>query len=180
MDALSDEALLRLARRFDQTALAEVYDRYNNGIYYYALRLLNDQALAEDCAAETFSRFLRALQNGGGPTDNLKAYLYQSAHNWITDYYRRTPFLPLDFDSDLMQADSDPCQEAEQNIDQKRVRAALRLLTPEQRQVVALRYVEGWDLADIAASLKKPIGAVKALQHRAVAALQKLLLEESL
>jgi RNA polymerase sigma-70 factor (ECF subfamily) len=177
MAALSEEALLRLARCFDQTALAEVYDRYNNGIYYYALRLLNDPSLAEDCAAETFSRFLRALQNGGGPTDNLKGYLYQSAHNWITDYYRRMPPLPLDPDFDLVQADSDPCQQAEQNIAQKRVRAALRLLTPEQRQVIALRYVEGWDLADIAASLQKPVGAIKALQHRAVVALQKILLD---
>lgn len=177
MTAFSDEALLNLARRFDQAALAEVYDRYNNGIYYYALRLLSDPALAEDCAAETFSHFLRALSAGGGPTDNLKAYLYRSAHNWITDYYRRTPPLPLDIESELIEPDSDPVRQAEQNIDQKRVHAALRLLTPEQRQVIALRYVEGWELTEIAASLQKPVGAIKALQHRAVAALQKLLLE---
>ncbi len=158
-------------------SLAVVYDRYNNGIYYYALRLLGDPSLAEDCAAETFSRFLRALRNGGGPTDNLKAYLYRSAHNWITDHYRRIPPLPLDPDSNLAQPDSDPCEQAEQNIIQGRVRAALRLLTPEQQQVVALRFVEGWELTEIATSLQKPVGAVKALQHRAVAALQKLLLE---
>jgi RNA polymerase sigma-70 factor, ECF subfamily len=177
MDALPDEALLRQARRFDQAALAEVYDRYNNGIYYYALRLLGDPSLAEDCTAETFSRLLRALRVGGGPTDNLKAYLYRSAHNWITDHYRRTPPLPLDPDSNLVQPDSDPGEQAEQNIIQGRVRAAIGLLTPEQQQVVALRFVEGWELAEIAASLQKPVGAVKALQHRAVAALQKLLLE---
>ncbi len=177
MHALSDEALLHLARRFDQAALTEVYDRYNTGIYYYALRLLGDSSLADDCAAETFSRLLRALRDGGGPTDNLKAYLYRSAHNWITDHYRRIPPLPLDPDSDLVQPDSDPCEQAEKSIVQGRVRAALRLLTPEQQQVIALRFVEGWDLDEIAASLKKPVGAVKALQHRAVAALQKMLLE---
>ena len=179
MNAISDETLLRQARSFDQEALAEVYDRYNNGLYYYALRLLGDPCLAEDCIAETFSRLLRALRDGGGPTDNLKAYLYRSAHNWITDHYRRIPPLPLDPDSDLEQPDSDPCEQAEQSIIQKRVRAALRLLTPEQQQVVALRFVEGWDLDEIAASLKKPVGAIKALQHRAVAALQKMLLKET-
>lgn len=177
MDALCDEALLRQARCFDQAALAEVYDRYNNGIYYYALRLLGDSSLAEDCAAETFSRLLRALRDGGGPTDNLKAYLYRSAHNWITDHYRRIPPLPLDPDSNLVQPDSDPCEQAEQNIVQGRVRAALHLLTPEQQQVIALRFMDGWDLDEIAASLKKPVGSIKALQHRAVAALQKMLLE---
>jgi len=177
MDTAPDETLLRQARHFDQEALGEVYDRYNNGIYYYALRLLGDPSLAEDCAAETFSRLLRALHDGGGPTDNLKAYLYRSAHNWITDHYRRIPPLPLDPDSNLVQSECDPCEQAEQNIVQERVRAALRLLTPEQQQVITLRFVEGWELAEIAATLKKPIGAIKALQHRAVAALQKMLLE---
>jgi len=177
MNDLPDEALLRLARCFDQTALAKVYDLYNNGIYYYAMRLLGDPSLAEDCAAETFSRLLRALRNGGGPTDNLKAYLYRSAHNWITDYYRQIPPLPLDPDCNLVQPDSDPCQLAEQNLIQERVHAAMRLLTPEQRQVIDLRFVEGWELDEIAICLLKPVGAVKALQHRAVAALQKMLLE---
>jgi RNA polymerase sigma-70 factor (ECF subfamily) len=177
MDSIPEEVLLRQARRFDQKALAEVYDRYNNGIYYYALRLLGDSSLAEDCAAETFSRLLRALRDGGGPTDNLKAYLYRSAHNWITDHYRRTPPLPLDPDSNLMQPDSDPCEQVEKSIAQGQVRAAIRLLTPEQRQVIALRFAEGWDLDMIATSLKKPVGAVKALQHRAIAALQKNLLD---
>jgi len=178
MKFCSEQELLRQARLFDQTALAEIYDRYNNGIYYYALRLLGDQSMAEDCAAETFSHLLRALRGGGGPTDNLKAYLYRSAHNWITDYYRRTAPLPLDPDVDLLEPDSDPEDIAEQNIIQEQVRIAMRLLTPEQRQVIALRFVEGWELDEIATSLQKPIGAIKALQHRAVGALQKLLLEK--
>jgi len=177
MHTVSDEALLRQARRFDQESLAEVYDRYNNGIYYYALRLLGDPSLAEECAAETFSRFLRVLCDGGGPIDNLKAYLYRSAHNWITDHCRRIPPLTLDLEANLVQPDSDPCEQAENSIVQGRVRAALRLLTPEQQQVIALRFVDGWDLDEVATSLKKTAGAVKALQHRGIAALQKMLLE---
>lgn len=48
MESCSEEALLRLVRSFDQAALAEIYDRYNQGIYYYALRFLGDPMLAED------------------------------------------------------------------------------------------------------------------------------------
>ena len=125
MSSIAEETLLRLARRFDQAALAELYDRYNNGIYYYALRLLGDSSLAEDCAAETFSRLLRALHDGGGPTENIKAYLYRSAHNWVTDYYRRTPPLPLDPEVDIIEPESDPCIQAEENIIQSQVRSAL-------------------------------------------------------
>jgi len=180
MHSCPEEELLRLARLLDQAALTELYDRYNDRIYYYSLRLLGDSSLAEDCAADTFSRLLRALRDGGGPVDNLKAYLFRSAHNWIADHYRRTTPLPLEAEIDVLQADSNPAEEAEQNLIQGRVRRALRLLTPDQQQVMALRFIEGWELDEIAECLRKPLGAVKALQHRAVAALRKMLLEEEM
>jgi RNA polymerase sigma-70 factor (ECF subfamily) len=178
MHGRNERELLELARRFDQGALAEIYDRFNSPIYYYSLRLLGDAMHAEDCAAETFSRLLQALQGGGGPTGNLKAYLFRSAHNWIVDHFRRTPPLPLDAEVDLVNPGDDLPGEVEQKILQGKVRRTLRLLTAEQRQVIALRFIEGWDLEEIADCLEKPVGAVKALQHRAVAALRKMLPEE--
>lgn len=178
MHSCPEGELLRLARLFDQAALAELYDRYSDSIYYYSLRLLGDASLAEDCAADTFSRLLRALRDGGGPTENLKAYLFRSAHNWIADNFRRMPPSPLDPEGGVLHADSDPVQEAEQNLTQDRLRRAIRLLTPEQQQVVALRFIEGWEPEEIAACLGKTLGAVKALQHRAVTTLRKMLLEE--
>jgi hypothetical protein len=58
------ERLLCQAREFNQNALAEIYDIYSTDLYGYALRLLGDPAAAEECVAETFSRFLKALQTG--------------------------------------------------------------------------------------------------------------------
>jgi len=126
--------------------------------------------------AETFSRFLKALHAQQGPEDHLQAYLYRMAHNWITDHYRRRPLPPVDLDS-IDQPDPDISTEgsATQNIEQQKVRKALQLLTPEQRQVVMLRYYEGWELEEVALSLNKDVGAVKALQHRAVEALRRVL-----
>jgi DNA-directed RNA polymerase specialized sigma24 family protein len=51
------------------------------------MRLLGHASLAEDCVAETFARFLKALQKRQGPRDHLQAYLYRIAHNWIVDLY---------------------------------------------------------------------------------------------
>jgi RNA polymerase sigma-70 factor (ECF subfamily) len=177
MDTCTDVDLLTRARRLDRTALAELYDRYSDGIYYFALRLLGDVAAAEDCASQTFCNLLHALREGGGPTDNMRAYLYRSAHNWIVDYFRRIPPLPLDPDHDLLASAESTSDEAEHRVAQERVRRALRLLTPEQREVVTLRFIEGWELAEIAVCMSKPLGAVKALQHRGVAALRTMLLE---
>ena len=98
MRTSSDPLLLERARRFEKEALAEIFDRYNAGIFRYAMRLLGDTDLARECMSETFSRFLSALRRGAGPKDYLQAYLYRIAHNWITDYYRSKtpPSLPLD------------------------------------------------------------------------------------
>jgi RNA polymerase sigma-70 factor, ECF subfamily len=170
-----DPLLLQRARQFDKQALAEVYDRFSPAIYAYAMRLLGNNDLAEECVAETFSRLLRALRNGGGPQEYLRAYLYRVAHNWITDHYRRNPpLVPLD--PELRAAEqSEPHVAAAEAIERQQVRAALALLTSDQRQVITLKYLENLDTAEIAAALDKPAGAVKALQHRALAALRRIL-----
>jgi RNA polymerase sigma-70 factor, ECF subfamily len=63
---------------------------------------------------------------------------------------------------------------------QARARAALWQLTPDQRLVVTLKYFEGFDNEEIAVALGKPIGAVKSLQHRALAALRRILQAEQI
>ncbi len=167
------DGLLKLARGFNQAALGQIYDSYSPGLVRYATRLLGQSDLAEECVAETFSRFLKALHNGGGPKDCLQAYLYQVAHHWITDYYRRQPppTFSLDerFGSDL----GDPALSSMDVFERQQVRAALMQLTPEQREVIVLKYLEGWENADMAMLLGKPIGAIKALQHRALDALRR-------
>lgn len=178
MRAASDQPLMERAQRFEEEALAEIFDRYNAGIFRYARWLLGDADLARECMAETFSRFLNALHRGCGPTDYLQAYLYRIAHNWITDHYRRKvpPSLPLDMEIEA-DAEEGPPQVVAQILELQRVRAALALLTPDQRQVITLKYLEEWENDEIARSLNKPVGAVKALQHRAIEALRRLLCE---
>lgn len=177
---MSDEQiLLQRARNFEEQALAEIYDVYSPKLYRYAMRLLADEDLAEECVADTFSRFLKAMKSGSGPQQHLQAYLYRIAHNWITDIFRRQPppAIPLESSSQAG-SDPDPSDVVSERIDQERVRNALRLLTPEQRQVVILRFIEDLENQDVAAALDKPIGAVKALQHRALNALRRMLVTE--
>jgi len=177
MSSTFDDELLKQARQFDLSALTEVYDRYNSGLYYYALRLLGNKTMAEDCISETFSHLLQALRNGGGPRDNLKGYLYRSVHNWVTDHYRKKIPLDVVMDYELPDAHPDTDRQVEQHLDCQQVRVALQSLTPDQRQVITLHFLEGWALAEIASILHKPIGAIKSLQHRGIQSLQKYLLE---
>jgi len=169
--------LLRHAQKLDQAALAEIYDTHSPALYRYAMRLLGEADLAEECVAETFSRYLKALSAGAGPRDYLRAYLYRIAHNWITDRYRRQPPPTIALEDDLPLADdSDVLSMVNTRLQQAQVRAALLRLTPEQRQVIVLKFLEGYENAEIAQALAKPVGAVKALQHRALEALKRMLL----
>jgi RNA polymerase sigma-70 factor, ECF subfamily len=180
-ELLSDPELLVLAQRFDPQALAQIYDICSPGLYRYAMRLLGDQNLAEDCVAETFSRFLQALRTKRGPENYLQAYLYRMAHNWIVDQYRREPNQPVELTEEHLDENADPEIDAGLHLRQEHLRMAIKTLTPDQQQVIALKYLEGWENEEIARSLKKPVGAIKSMQHRALASLQRTLgSEESL
>ncbi len=175
---MPETELIQRARQFEEAALAEIYDGSSPGIFRYAVRLLGEVHLAEDCVADTFFRFLQALRSGGGPQDHLKAYLYRIAHNWITDQYRRSPPPPLRLFDDVPSGEDDLLHLVSDAIEKEQVRGALRRLTPDQLQVVALKYLEGWENEAVAISLEKPVGAVKALQHRALDALRRMLLPQ--
>lgn len=172
----SEDELLRAAKRFDRQALADIYDRYSTVLYAYAMRLLGNPELAEECVADTFQRFLFALRAGGGPDGYLKAYLYRIAHNWITDLYRRQPSQMVELSENVvMDANANPEHAAEIRLEQERVRSALRCLTADQRQVIVLRFLEDLSIEETARALDKPQGAIKSLQHRALTALSRLL-----
>jgi RNA polymerase sigma-70 factor (ECF subfamily) len=178
MDANLASQLAQRVKKMDRSALVEVYDCYSAAIYRYALRLLGDPDRAEECLAETFSRLLQAVQAGRGPDQHLQAYLYRVAHNWITDQYRRQPPEPLPLDESSQDVQPGVPVLADERLARAAVRSALARLTPDQRQVVVLKYIEGWETAEIARAVGKPAGAVKSLQHRALAALRRLLAQE--
>lgn len=177
--SVSDEqSLLQRASQLETQALADIYDTHSPGIYRYSMRLLGEESLAEDCVAETFARFLKSLQEERGPREHLQAYLYRIAHNWIVDSYRNgRETVEL---SEAFRSEADiPEEEAAKNIRRKQVRDAIRHLTPEQQQVISLKYLEEMSNEEVARVMRKPIGAVKSIQHRALRSLYRLLEEKS-
>ncbi len=163
----------------DERALTEVYETLSPRLYRYACRLLDDPAEAEELVAETFHRFLLALQRGHGPATHLSAYLYRVLHNALTDRFRRRPPADLPLEDELAEgASGDPARLSAAHLEQARARVLLQRLTPEQRFVVTLKYLEGLNNDEIAAALDKPVGTVKALQHRGLQTLRRMLERE--
>lgn len=175
----NEQALLERAQRNEEAALIEIYDHFSPAIFRYAMRLLGDIYLAEECVSETFARFLQAIEKHQGPRQYLQAYLFRIAHNWITDIFRQRAPIEAELDPEIeADPDSNPSEAAHKNMALEEIRSALKSLTPEQRQVIVLKYLEGWENEQIAKAMNRPIGAVKALQHRALQALKKTLQDE--
>ncbi len=174
----SERNRLQRANNCDRNTLAGIYDDFQPRIYRYIYRQIGDVETTRDLAAEVFKRFLQAVQDGNGPKDHLSAWLYRVAHNLVVDHYRRDKYrqhIPLD--QELFASGDDTGQTAEKLVMAGKVRQALRQLTPDQQQVIALKFLEGLSTREVAEITGKQTGAIKSLQHRALAALQRQLLQ---
>lgn len=167
---------LERARSLDRDTLGAIYDDYHPQVYKYIYRRVGNVEVSRDLSAEVFRRFLQALHKGSGPANNLRAWLYRVAHNIVVDHYRRQKNQQLSIiDENLVGDSPDPGQAAELSMQLEKVREALGQLTPDQQQVLALKFLEGLSNNEVAGITGKSIGAVKSLQHRALATLQRQL-----
>jgi len=172
-------SLLERARECDQVALGEIYDRYSRRIHSYIYRHLGDVHLADDLTAEVFLKMLDAVQSSRFARTSLSGWLYRIAHNLVVDYFRSQPQRKAElWDERLRAAVDDPTVVVEARLAQQGLRAALSHLTQEQQQVIVLRFGEGLSAPQVAEVLGKSERAVRALQHRALAALRRVMDEE--
>ncbi len=173
-------SLLHKAQQFDPDALGQIFDKHYQQIYRYAYRRLSTKEQAEGVASECFCRLLDSYQKGKGPSDGILYWLYRVAHNLVVDIYRQSDKNPLPL-MELALPDSEPQPEdlllLQQN--QARVRRAMLKLTEDQQQVLELKFMEGFDNEQVAEILQKTIGAVKSLQHRGLASLERFLEQEA-
>jgi RNA polymerase sigma-70 factor (ECF subfamily) len=172
---LSDETeLLRRVRALDEQALAAVFDTYYEPLYRYIYHHVGHAATAEDLVAEVFNRLLVKLEGGDGPRRYLQAWLYRVAHNLVVDDARRRKHRDHDpLDPEMADGGAGTAARAHDAILAGHVRRALSALTGRQRTVVVLKYLEGWENAEIARTLGLSVGAVKSLRVRGVGALRR-------
>jgi RNA polymerase sigma-70 factor (ECF subfamily) len=81
-------------------------------------------------------------------------------------------------ETDIAAEETSPADRLQQMLDHERLRRAQRCLTSEQQEVLALRFGEGLTARQTAGVVNKTVGAVEALQHRALAALRRILTGE--
>lgn len=168
--------LLQRAQRLEESALAEIFDRYYQPIYRYLYHHLGHAPTAEDLTAEVFRRFLEALHSHRGPNAYLQAWLYRVAHNLLVDELRHRKFQEQDaLEENLPDAAPAVGWTVQQSPTRQAIRSVLNTLSPKQRTVLVLKYLEDMENDEIARVMNLSEGAVRALQQRGLRALQRRL-----
>lgn len=174
MSTYDENRALGGLQELDAQAIGAIYDQYFSEVYRYVRYRINDETTAEDIASDVFVRLLEAAQKRQGPQTSLKGWLIVTASNAVNDHLRRQYRRPVEALPESM-PDGAPGIHAEVDLrEQKRnVQLAYAHLTPEQQHVLALRFGQGYSIEETAVYLKKNVNAVKALQFRALASLQR-------
>jgi RNA polymerase sigma-70 factor (ECF subfamily) len=174
MPVYDDRQALNGLRNLDSQVIGAVYDQLYPEVYRYILYRLGDQSLAEDLASDVFVRLLEAVQDKRGPQTNLKGWLISTASHAVVDHLRRIYRRPTETITDsIPDLGPGPQNEFDLREQNNTVQQAYAQLTFEQQEVLALRFSQGYSLEETANAMKKNVNAVKALQFRALAALQR-------
>jgi RNA polymerase sigma-70 factor, ECF subfamily len=167
--------LVERAQKGDRAALEELYLIHFDRIYSYLHVSVGNKHDAEDLTTQTFLKMLESIGRFRWQSAPFSAWLFRIAHNLAMDHFRSRrrwqpeAEVPEPVDSEEPSAEL----EAMQSIGRESMRELIELLSPEQQQVLTLKFVFNFPNSDVAKILDKTEGAIKSLQHRALASLQK-------
>ena len=176
---LSDEALVALAARGEEVALAELYDRFGRVAYGLALRIVRDTALAEDAVQEAFVAVWRSAGRFMPERAKASTWILTLVHRRAVDLVRREERRraePLDEAAEPVGVEGAD-DVAWLRLERERVQRALRALPDAQREALELAYYGGFSQSELADRLGQPLGTIKSRMFAGLARLRELLAE---
>ena len=182
MEQTADTASARPAARpgdeHGDDAFSALYEAHADRVFRYLLSRTPSPADAEELTSRTFVNAFTNLGRFRG-RGSFEAWLMAIAHNLLANWYRdrgrRPPTAPLDEALGIASELPGPESELELQELRGRIREATAELAPDRRQLIALKYVDGLTNAEIGRRMGRTEGAIKALHHRTLRQLEKVL-----
>ena len=167
--------LVERAQRGDRTALEELYLIHFDRIYSYLHMSVGSRHDAEDLTTQTFVKMLESIGRFRWQSVPFSAWLFRIAHNLAMDHFRANRRWQPEEDVPEPPGSEERSAEDEafQSIGRQSMLELIDSLSQEQQQVLTLKFVFSFSNGEAATILDKTEGAIKSLQHRALASLQK-------
>jgi RNA polymerase sigma-70 factor (ECF subfamily) len=162
----------------DPEALTAVYEALVEPLTSYLRSQVRDRGVATDLAQETFIELVRACRGLTGGPREIRSWVYRAAQRNVIDHIRYKNRRPEDLIAEAPErplTEKGPDELALDADEARRIQSAMARLSEDQAQVIALRFLAGLSAPEVAAVMDRNEGAVRALQHRAVAALARIL-----
>ena len=155
-----DLAAVTAVKSGDQSAMAELYDRYSSVVYAVALRVLGDTMAAEDVLQEVFLQLWRNPSAFDAALGSLGAWLAVISRNRAIDALRkRKP--ETDIEDVVVSAVPDLASEADRSRAAEKVRGVLSAMPSAQRSALEMAYFQGLSHSEIADKTGEPLGTIK-------------------
>jgi len=178
---MSADELVKRAKNGDSQALDALLERHLPMVYrFVSIRVGREHADLDDVVQETLISAARSIGSLRAERDGaVPAWFLTIARHKVADHFRRTPERTEALDARAATEGPDVQEIVSERDRGRRLRDAMRQLTPEQEEVLVLRFVLGFDGEQTAAITGRTVGATKALQHRGLASLEMLLLSQT-
>ena len=160
----------------DTEAFGRLYDMHVDRVYRHIYYRVGNEADAEDLTQQVFLKAWQAIGRYKKMASPFIAWLMTVSHNLVVDFYRNKKDKAY-IEAEALADDSSlsPERIAEASFEQQRLRRAILQLGGDEQQVVILRFMGGFEFAEIASVLKKKEGNVRVILHRALVRLRNIL-----
>lgn len=170
------EEILEKAKELNESAMTTLVKEYYDDIFRYFYYRSKTKEDAEDLTSEVFVRVVSSIKTQKG---NFIAWLFRISKNLLVDYYRKIGRLK---ETSLNEINTESLSYSDNSESKflytENIKKLLNFLTDEQKEVIALKFLEGYSNEEISKIINKSIGAIKLLQFRALLTLKSILKKE--
>lgn len=161
-------------------AFLKAYDLYASKIYRHVYFRVNSKETAEDIVSNVFLKTWEYSKNN--KIENFKPFLYKIANNLTIDFYRQKGRVwhLEDINIDIASCDPDYDEEIDKNVSLEAIKKSIDKLSPEMRDILILRYIDGLSVKEISGIIQKSENSIYIATHRALKELKKIVYQANI
>ncbi len=171
-----DQELIKKAQRGDTLAFGDLYQCHAPVIFRYLFAHLDSRMDAEDLTGEVFLKTWQSLPKYNERGVPFLAFLFRVARNVLVDHYRQSNRLqsssPEELDCYKQDGSAEAIDLVGTRLEHQRIMQVMSGLRPDYRSVLTLRFISELSPEETALAMERSVGAIRVLQHRALAALR--------